>query len=551
MNSPAGRMERFRGWTLLSALLLTPLALSYQTLTFDHPKLLVIAAALLVLAVLGALSNRVPTEGFRAFAPAWGLLAWGCLVHVVALQTAVPAYAIQALLYGALLLATGAYALELMRAEDFRERMRTTILVSALLVAVLALLQYAGAANWLFPIFEGYDQRAYSVFGNQDLLGAYAALGFVLALHALAVTRRPWLPSIAVLILMAALFVSGSRSAWAAAVVGALVSVASKPLPAKRLFPIVAAAALMLVVWTGWLPRVGETFGAEDTGWRARLLFWNAGVRMAADYWLLGVGPGNFVFWSPTYQGLAFAYPVGGFHFSNTILTVYAHSDPLEIFAETGVVGALFAVWMLARLVARGRGPEWGGVATLLAFSLVNPLMTSPAHALAGVVLAAGLLSERYGVVAASKPQDRRIEAWGMSAAAACLLLFVVLAQVWPGHLVRRAESSGNESMWEAVVDYPWPQYAGYEEYGDYLMSQERHEAALVQYHRALRGRDTGHTQLMAGYAAEMTDRSDLAERHFRAAVWRWPYDARARQGVAPYLTDAEQEAAANAWRPQ
>ena len=551
MKSPAGRIEGLRGWALLSALVLTPLVFSYQTLTFDHPKLLVIATALVVLAVLGALSNRVPAEGFRAFAPAWGLLAWGCLVHVIALQATVPAYAIQALLYGAILLATGAYALELMGDELFRERVRAAIVVSAVIVSGLALLQYAGWVNWLFPVFDGYDQRAYSVFGNQDLLGAFAALGFVVALHTIAVARRAWLPLMAVVVLMAALLVSGSRSAWAAAAVGALVSVATRPIPAKRVFVLVAAAAVLMVVWTGWLPRASGTFGAEDTGWRARVLFWNAGARMAADYWLLGVGPGNFVFWSPTYQGLAIAEPVLSEPFSNTILTVYAHSDPLEIVAETGVIGALFALWMVARVMLRGRGPEWGGLATLLAFSVVNPLMSSPAHALAGVVLAAGLLSERYGVVATSKPRDRRVEAWGMAGAAVCLLLFVSLAQVWPGHLVRRAEAVGDEAAWKSVAGYPWPQYAGYEEYGDYLMAQERHEAALMQYHRALRGRDTGHTQLMAGYAAEMTARPELAERHFRAAVWRWPYDARARQGVAPYLTEAEQEAAAMAGQPR
>ena len=547
MNSPAGRIDRLRAWALLSALFLTPLVFSYQTLTFDHPKLLMIGLALVLLAVLGALSNRVPTAGFRAFAPAWGLLAWGCLVHVIALQAEVPAFAIQGLLYGALILAMGAYALELMGDERLREHARAVMLFSAVVVALLGLLQYAGSINWLFPPFPGYDQRAYSVFGNQDLFGAYTALGFVLALHWLAVARRPWFALLALIVLMAALLISGSRSAWAAAAVGTAVSVAMRPIPVKRVFMLVVAAAAMLVVWTGWMPRVSETFSAEDTGWRARLLFWDAGTRMAADYWLLGVGPGNFVFWSPTYQGLAIAEQVAVEPFSNTLLTVYAHSDPLEIVAETGLIGGLFALWMLARLFARGRGPEWGGTATLLAFALVNPLITSPAHALAGVVLAAGLLSGPYGAAVVAKPRDRRVEAWAMATAAACLLVFIALAQVWPGYLLRQAEEAGEEKLWEAVVDYPWPQYAAHEEYGDYLMSQERHEAALQQYHRALRGRDTGHTQLMAGYAAELTERpelTDLAERHFRAAVWRWPYDARARQGVAPYLTEAEREAA-------
>src|SRR5204863_422971 len=116
----------------------------------------------------------------------------------------------------ATLLLAGALAYDLLAHEFWRDRITDAIVASAVVVAALALLQYAGWASYLFPVFPTYTQAMYSVFGNQDLLGGYMAIAVPLAL-ARFIHRPRVIWAAATLAMVVTLVVSGCRSAWLAA----------------------------------------------------------------------------------------------------------------------------------------------------------------------------------------------------------------------------------------------------------------------------------------------------------------------------------------------
>lgn len=128
-----------------------------------------------------------------------------------------------------------------------------------------------------------------------------------------------------------------------------------------------------------------------------RTSYWRTGLSMIAAHFWTGVGPGNFGVMYPQYK-----YVGAG-------ETKHAHNDYLQVFAETGVCGALafcafWAVCVLTafyRLVQMRKSPRlWlvaGLFASVLAFLLhaavdfdfVNPSLASMAFLLAGVLCAA------------------------------------------------------------------------------------------------------------------------------------------------------------------
>ncbi|MBV8719945.1 MAG: O-antigen ligase family protein [Chloroflexi bacterium] len=94
----------------------------------------------------------------------------------------------------------------------------------------------------------------------------------------------------------------------------------------------------------------------------SRTEFWSVAVEMAGSNPLLGVGPDNFRWLFASYSGV-----------DADNLGIHAHNQYLEAFADTGLLGALSLVWLLAalafhcvRALSRG-GPDWPWRAALLA----------------------------------------------------------------------------------------------------------------------------------------------------------------------------------------
>jgi hypothetical protein len=170
-------------------------------------------------------------------------------------------------------------------------------------------------------------------YGDKNAAGSYFALVLVTALGLL--TRRRALAVIAALVIGAALWLTGSRLAFASAFVAVAALAALKAvLGGSKRTRLVAGAALVAVVLTGaglytWYP-AGRNFAA----WKAfeiRAGLVRAGLQMSADYPVFGVGLGRFYRLSADYAGETLTK--FGFTREN------AHNNFIQILAELGVTG--------------------------------------------------------------------------------------------------------------------------------------------------------------------------------------------------------------------
>ncbi len=530
------RVERARVLCLCLLIVLCAAAYSFHLTSFLHAKEAILTAGAVALAVLALARGGVSYYGVGAFLPLWCAITISVglgTAHVRARE------AEEALRIGTLLL-VAALSFDLLAYPFSRVRIFRAVILSGALVAALGLAQYVHLLPTFFPRFPGYNQRIYSVFGNQDLFGGYLAVTFAMLLTELdehAPDRRGigvwplWFMGLLTALLLTGLLLSGSRSAWLAAVAGGVVAFPWKQLSSTRVLRFLAVTVTVVVVvatplWPWPWERVANTFSHEDVGGRARLWFWDGAARMVRDAPVTGVGLGNFPYWSPKYMGEALTAPGGNTHYQNELVTMDAHCEPLTYLAELGGLGAVFGVWMMARLIRR-RGAAWGGLAALLVFSLFNAAWHSAPHALAGLLLAGALL---HPTTWDWRKQDTGRPMNGV----VFLLLSVVFAAgvAWctliPSYLQCRAEAvhcAGGDplALYERVFQHRWPNAECREEYGMALLDRNRPADAYVQLQCALEGLDTGRVYLLLGFAAERLGQTDAARAWFAKCLERWP----------------------------
>lgn len=525
---------------LLCATVVSPIVYSFRLTSFLHAKEVVLYLCIGLAALVMFSRRQLSWRGFAAFLPLWVFLAGAILLRLLLFPCAVPADAIVETVRWALLLLGAAFAYDLLSQDAWRRRFTDAFLLSAVVIAGLGLIQYARLAPFLFPEFDHYDQRMYSVFGNQDLLGGYLAMAVPFSVYRLVNQPKSDKFSVAAFgILLAGLLLSGCRAAWFAALCGVLVAMPYKHLTLRggaRLgaMTLTLVLALALLAPQSTVERVAQLFGGNDQGLRARLWFWDGTLRMVRDVPLAGLGLGNYGYWSPRYLGEALHAPGGDHHFHNEAHTVHAHSEPLELGAETGIVGLLCWLWMGSRLVRR-RAPEWGPLAALLIFSCFSfPLHSAP-HAWAGLLMAGMVLARRGGKQfsdSAYRPSHTSaVAAYGSSALCIGLALFYGWALLLPSYRLRRAEEhhvAGQPALalYEKAVAHPWPQPAAYEEHAIALAEAGRGMEAIEEFRRALAGRDTGRIYLTLGALALDNGDKEPARRWLRECLARWPHNA-------------------------
>jgi len=526
--------DKWRAAFLALGIILGACAYSFRLSSFLDAKDAVLGATLLLLALVSLCDKRSPWKGIQAFMPLWILLLFSLLVHLAIGTAHVSAFTIETLVRFSIVLLFAAYAYGyIIDSERGRSRLIAVICASASVIAVLGLLQFAGLAPRFFPAFTEYDQRVYSVFGNQDLFGGYIALSIPLAVAAYFQNGRSRWPLAVFPILFAALLLSGSRSAWIAACAGTLFVLPYRGLGHRAAVKLgavalVTAAVVVLLAPEATLRRIGTTFSQSDVGYHARLWFWDATARMMRDHPMAGVGLGNYQYWSPSYQGEALHAEGGARHYRNEIHTLHAHSDPLELASETGLVGMALLAWMLWRL-RKGRGAEWGGLVAYFVFGTMNTTIHSAPHILAALLLACGLLERGPPPTPEIKSARASISLWAPALAA--LLLFVMLrvATLVPGALLSSAReaydvnSPGYEEAYRSAVAYAWPDYEAAEEWAVALLELERQGETGEFLELARQGRDTWSMHFLSAKRSEFDGKPEAALEAYRASIYRWP----------------------------
>ncbi|MBI3117848.1 MAG: O-antigen ligase family protein [Candidatus Hydrogenedentes bacterium] len=538
-------MRSLRGGCVAATLALLPLVYSFKFTSFLHAKEALLDVALVLCVLLRLIEARTPQRASRAgrpLLPLWLWLLWA-LAAAAMHSVQVSSYTVEEGVRIAVLLLFAGLNGDLLADRRWRRRIFSALILGGTLAAALGGAQFAGLFPALFPGVAGYDQPMYSVFGNQGLLGGYLALILPLVLW-----RYHTAPRIARLLLLVAAAImgaawglSGARSAWLAGTLG--IGLTLWLLRRRRwrcLAPagvgILSAIAMLLITWTTSGQRLQHTLESSDVGGRARLWFWDAALRMTGEHPIAGVGLGNFPYWSPYYQGLALQAHPG--HFHNELHTEHAHSEALEVLAETGCVGLLLALWLLWR-VPRRPGPAVGTLSALMIVSLFNAALHSAPHALAGLFLAISLCMRPKASASESPPVPREVRGWPGPVAAFLAAMLLVAAHfattLLPSYYLCAAEDAhlaGNnaDALYQRALAHPWPNYPAREGYGMWLLEAQRPAEARIQFEAALRGLDTGRIHLLLALAAQRLGDHAAMQAHLEACLLRWPGNAQAVQ---------------------
>lgn len=579
-SEESSRIERISIACFSLLLMFAVLAYSFRFHSFRDAKELVLCAGLLPMAVLWAMRGG-GIHGFHTLKPFF------LLVQLLLALTLMGGYAhdkssaFDALARWLVLLFPAAFAADLLARPQGREWFETTVIASGVCAAILSLSQYAGFLSGMFPTFGGTSQRMYSVFGNHDALGGYLALVIpVLVARLSPEPKRALVYGSAAFVVVFALALSGCRTAWLAAVCGAAVVMAVQRFSWRRASAGAAIMAAAILAAASLAPeatieRIRSGLHLQDAGAQLRLWFWDGALRMIADHPLLGVGPGNYEYWSPSYLGEALHASGGKAYVHNTLQVLYAHNDYLEVVATTGLLGLAFFCWFLFRLLRsalkRLDGPvhltssAWGPLTAWAVFALGYFPLSSPAHAFVGLCFCLCLLKPGTGARAA------RVHRYVSMATAICCACAVVLAYVilvlCPSYRLQAAlnlqRDAGSDHIdnSEAVLD-AFRRAAGslgangdaYYEYGTALLENRQFEEAKAAFTRAHAGVDTGGIYLALGWLARHDGDTEAARVYLQQCLFRWPSSQTAWRQLFAITPREEREALleeARTWLPE
>lgn len=162
-----------------------------------------------------------------------------------------------------------------------------------------------------------------------------------------------------------------------------------------------------------------------------RMTYWQVGLLIARDHWLLGVGPGNF--------GTVYGY----YRFLDAHTVRMAHNDYLQAFVDTGVFGFIlfvgfwvyFVVWGGARVLRESDRSTrfvlagmYGGVLAFLVhaffdFHFMNPSLAMLIFLVAGLFYARDSLSQESIETANAQDSGRTSKSRWVAVAGIVVLL--------------------------------------------------------------------------------------------------------------------------------
>lgn len=295
-------------------------------------------------------------------------------------------------------------------------------------------------------------------YGDLNAAGSYFALIAVLCCAQAGFrTARQWLHTGLLILLVCALWVSGSRVALGAAFLCGTVLIASRNAGVVRVFVgsrlRVALSALLLIaalIGTVLLLPASRHSGVEYAAF-TRVEMLKAGLRMVRDRPVLGVGTSRFYALFPRYASpqllQEFQKETG-----RPILNENAHNQFIQVAAELGLAGVTSFGLLLVLALRPGPidGSSWriGVLAALAGFlltclaghPLLTPLVAYPFWLVTGLAAAGAL-----------PPQAPR-PAFLLGGAAGVLLLLLLLVPVRWGYERREADLANVSigfSRWE------------------------------------------------------------------------------------------------------
>ncbi len=215
---------------------------------------------------------------------------------------------------------------------------------------LIGVLQYLNPTTIQLIGMQGLDQsvagRIYSTYANPNFYSEYLVL-LIGATLSLAFLEKGFLRGLAFALLACegfALLATYTRGSWLALAVGLLV--AAVMIGRKYIWGLVGAAAVAAVAVPGVGQRIVSIFSMEGTA-SFRLRLWRLAGTIIQQHLLLGVGIGRFI---SAFKLVSLEHPELG-----TGYLVYgAHNSYFTLTAETGILGGLAFVWLVASVMKMG-----------------------------------------------------------------------------------------------------------------------------------------------------------------------------------------------------
>lgn len=321
------------------------------------------------------------------------LLCWIALLVVGRERLELPPFAWPLAGYMAWTLLAVAFSLHPARSlSDQRELLLFLIVPAVYRIArgkraltVLEVLISIGAISALVGVFE-YGVLNYDTLGRrpQGTLGHYMTYSGTLMLAIGAATarvlfrkeQRTW-PALVLPVLVVALSLTFTRSAWVGACVAVGLLFVLKDLRLLGVLPVLAAI-FFATAPAALTARVYSTFNLNDPTNRDRLAMAQAGLHMVRDHPIFGLGPAMVAEVYPEYREPDAVEP----------LNPHLHNVPMEIAAERGLPALALWIWfVLAAALALWRRFRNGPY----------PALAGAGLAALASMLAAGLFEYNFG----------------------------------------------------------------------------------------------------------------------------------------------------------
>ncbi len=222
-----------------------------------------------------------------------------------------------------------------------------TFAISTLFIALFGILQNftmdATTQSWVDPnMFEDIKIRVYATFDNPNVLGQYFIITIPI-IFALFVCSKRLTDKCAWLAVFAASFLcllyTWSRGAW----VGVMLAIAIFLLVRDRrwvILGILCLLAMPFILPESIMNRLLSIGNTGDSSTAYRVSVWIASARMAARFWMSGVGYGSD----------AFASVYSTFALNGAGYALHSHNFYLQLITDVGIGG--LAVFLLIALTA-------------------------------------------------------------------------------------------------------------------------------------------------------------------------------------------------------
>ncbi|MCL2362690.1 MAG: O-antigen ligase family protein [Defluviitaleaceae bacterium] len=193
---------------------------------------------------------------------------------------------------------------------------------------------------WLdMVLFTDIGLRLSSTFGNANVYGTYLLLAIPVAAACIVYAKKTFFRICALGItglLFINLLATYSRGCYVSLAIGAVAFVL---IIRKQLIIVLipALVGILLVLPSTVVNRLFSILNFEDTSTIFRLNIWRGSLRMLGDFWPIGIGQGEYAF-----NRVYTYYSLGA------IFTPHSHNLFMQIFIETGIVGLLVFIGVLA-----------------------------------------------------------------------------------------------------------------------------------------------------------------------------------------------------------